>query len=264
MASVAQLLANRSNAQKSTGPRTPEGKAAVAQNAVRHGLCAERVVIKGEDPGEFEMYRDRMLGDLDPVGPVEALLAERVFTLGWRLQRAQRFEGAAWAALEAKQAREAADRLSVALPRPKGDTQPEDEEQEILGRIVVKDFGDAKVLDQLLVYERRIENSLYRTLGELRKQQVLRALQAEEAPRSEYRLQAGEESPSPNTTAPVGAGPRACPKNAGQPQEERGRPRGAAPTKMPERALGRLCVCPDVPGDASCSEAAAEVLSEAL
>jgi len=62
MASAAQVLANRLNAQKSTGPHTAEGKAAVAQNAVKHGLLAREVVIKGEDPGEFEFYRDQMLG----------------------------------------------------------------------------------------------------------------------------------------------------------------------------------------------------------
>jgi len=45
MASAAQTSANRLNAQKSTGPRTPEGKAVVSQNAVKHGLLAQQVVL---------------------------------------------------------------------------------------------------------------------------------------------------------------------------------------------------------------------------
>ncbi|MCX5643478.1 MAG: hypothetical protein NTZ17_02160 [Phycisphaerae bacterium] len=72
----------------------PEGKTTVAQNAVKHGLLAQEVVIKGEDPGEFEFYRDQMLGELAPVGQVEAMLAARVVSLSWRLQRAERLQGA--------------------------------------------------------------------------------------------------------------------------------------------------------------------------
>ncbi len=49
MATEAQLAANRRNAQKSTGPRTAEGKAVVAQNAVQHGLLAREGVLRGED-----------------------------------------------------------------------------------------------------------------------------------------------------------------------------------------------------------------------
>ncbi|MCX5643408.1 MAG: transposase [Phycisphaerae bacterium] len=95
MTSAAQVSANRTNAQKSTGPRTPEGKAAVAQNAVRHGLLAQEVVIKGEDPGEFELYRDQMLEELAPAGPMESMLAERIVGLAWRLRRAERLQAAA-------------------------------------------------------------------------------------------------------------------------------------------------------------------------
>ena len=53
MSTPAQIQANRQNAQKSTGPRTPQGKAVVAQNALKHGLLARQAVIVGEDQGQF-------------------------------------------------------------------------------------------------------------------------------------------------------------------------------------------------------------------
>ena len=45
MSSEAKIAANRHNAEKSTGPKTAEGKAIVAQNAVKHGLLARTAVI---------------------------------------------------------------------------------------------------------------------------------------------------------------------------------------------------------------------------
>ena len=38
MATVAQILANRANARRSTGPRTPQGKARSSQNNRRYGF----------------------------------------------------------------------------------------------------------------------------------------------------------------------------------------------------------------------------------
>jgi hypothetical protein len=48
-----------------------------------------------------------------------------------------------------------------------------------LGRLAVKDFSDARVLDRLLMYERRLEHSLYRTILELQRLNIARKLKDE-------------------------------------------------------------------------------------
>ena len=92
MGSQARVAANRRNAAKSTGPRTTEGKAVVAQNAVKHGLWARQAVLRNEDPQEFELHRSRMLRKLAPDGPEEEAMAERIVGLWWRLKRAERMQ----------------------------------------------------------------------------------------------------------------------------------------------------------------------------
>jgi hypothetical protein len=52
--SEAKLAANRRNAQKSTGPRTPEGKDRSRLNALDHGCCAKTLILPGEEPEELE------------------------------------------------------------------------------------------------------------------------------------------------------------------------------------------------------------------
>ena len=84
MSTEAQLLANRRNAQKSTGPRTAEGRAAVSQNAVKHGLLARQDVISSESKADFDLYRDRMLAELAPVSPMESMLADSIVRLSCR------------------------------------------------------------------------------------------------------------------------------------------------------------------------------------
>ena len=59
MATEKQINANRQNAQKSTGPKTAEGKAAVSQNAVKHGLFAQSLIY-GENEADYKVYHDIM------------------------------------------------------------------------------------------------------------------------------------------------------------------------------------------------------------
>jgi hypothetical protein len=173
MATEAQTSANRSNAQKSTGPRTPEGKAVVGQNAVKHGLLAREVVIKGEDPQAFALYREGILEELAPAGRVESMLAERIVGLSWRLRRAERLQGAAVGTLAEEKLKwvwSEEDKQFVILHsiRP-GPTAPGSEDETLaVDRKIVKDFAELRIFDRLLVYERRIEHSLYRTMAELR------------------------------------------------------------------------------------------------
>jgi len=80
MSTEAQILANRRNAQKSTGPRTSQGKSAVSQNAVKHGLLTRHDVITSESQADFDLYRQHLLDELTPVSPMESMLAERIVT----------------------------------------------------------------------------------------------------------------------------------------------------------------------------------------
>ncbi len=157
MATEAQVAANRANAEKSTGPRTPAGKERASQNALKHGLFARETVIRGEDQDEFEMQRERLLGQLNPVGPLEEILAERIVDLTWRLQRAVQDQSEAFAALY--------ERQTAGAQEP----QEPAERAATVGRMILEDFSQNAVLERLLRYERRIESSLYRTLSQLRR-----------------------------------------------------------------------------------------------
>jgi len=157
MASQAQINANRLNAQKSTGPRTDEGKRVVSQNAVTHGLFARDAVIKCEDPAEYEVHREALLDELRPVGAVESMLAERIVSLSWRLQRVERMQN------------QATDCLI-------------EEDYLPLGRMVTKRWSkNLMIIEKLFMHERRIESSLNRTITKLKKLQTIRRIEREDA-----------------------------------------------------------------------------------
>jgi hypothetical protein len=94
MASPAQILANRENAQRSTGPQTQEGKQAASRNAVRHGLTGTQIVMPGEDAAAYEELRQGLHESYRPAGEAELILVNQIAANAWRLMRAQRVETA--------------------------------------------------------------------------------------------------------------------------------------------------------------------------
>jgi len=87
MMTKAKVEANRRNAQKSTGPRTPSGKAVASMNALKHGLCAHTPVVPGEDPAEFSTFAAGWVDHLQPSDPHQSSLAEQVILAAWQLRR---------------------------------------------------------------------------------------------------------------------------------------------------------------------------------
>src|SRR5262249_2973180 len=89
-----QWATNRENAQKSSGPRTEEGKRRSRHNALRHGLTAETVVESLEDPEDYSAFEAAIIADYDATTAVDRELVLRLAALLWRIRRATGIETA--------------------------------------------------------------------------------------------------------------------------------------------------------------------------
>jgi hypothetical protein len=87
-----QQEANQQNAQHSTGPITPEGKAAVRLNALTYGLRAQSTFLPGEDPEEYKQLWDELSAEWQPQTRTERLHLEQMATNQWLLARIARGE----------------------------------------------------------------------------------------------------------------------------------------------------------------------------
>jgi hypothetical protein len=155
MTSEAQLVANRQNALKSTGPRTPEGKAVVALNGMKHGLLSQEVLVKGEREADLMALGNGLRAQLVPVGDLELLLVDRIISTAWRLRRSGALE-----------ARLFSDRHSDGT----------------VFENVLPWETDRKKLQLLSRYEATLERAFYKALHELQRLQAARDGQAVPVP----------------------------------------------------------------------------------
>ncbi len=92
MTTEKQTLANRRNARKSTGPRAEQGKYRSRQNAIRHGLTAETVILGLEHPSDYTKFEQAIIADYRPITAIEYQLVMRLASLLWRLRRVAAIE----------------------------------------------------------------------------------------------------------------------------------------------------------------------------
>ncbi len=102
--SAKRLVANRRNALKSTGPRTVAGTSRSRMNALKHGLCAEKLfpqtpvsmvshpVLPGECEATYHTVREELCKEFQPRTPSENWMIDHIATQLWRLMRAHAIE----------------------------------------------------------------------------------------------------------------------------------------------------------------------------
>jgi hypothetical protein len=155
--SEAQQAASRANGQKSRGPKTPEGKARSAQNALKHGLSGRPdrlngVLLEDEDPQEFKLFFEDLFHSYAPQTGWEAQLVKRIAVTSWRLERL-------WREYASFFNRSRIECLySAKQPRPLYDV------------ITMKNLS----MEGLIRYETALERSLQRTETQLRHIQLHR------------------------------------------------------------------------------------------
>jgi hypothetical protein len=159
MTSLLQIEANRRNALRSTGPRTDTGRAASSRNALKHGLTAARIILFDEQRDEFERFYDDLIAALNPHGPMETQLAERITINAWRLRRAYRVESGLFERARSAWREGASEQTS---------------DIDLVFLRLSTSHGDE--LGKLSRYEAAIERSLRRALQDLERRQRRRAM----------------------------------------------------------------------------------------
>jgi len=200
MTSEKKAQSNRRNALKSTGPKTPEGKAAVRLNALRHGLLSQEILLPGEDEEAFRDLGEHLRAELQPVGELENLLVDRIISAYWRLRRLGRVETGIFAWERSEELAERAEReaqryesdeveflgkvLNItitdekkhkeALERARRMRSEQEDGTATLGRTFARDADRANAFSKLSRYETAIERQLYRALHELERRHAAR------------------------------------------------------------------------------------------
>ncbi len=88
MSSAAQINANRTNSESSTGPRTEAGKAKSSLNAFKHGLASGKLIIEGESREDFNAMKNDLRFEYHPNTTTEEFLIEKMAMSLWFARRA--------------------------------------------------------------------------------------------------------------------------------------------------------------------------------
>ena len=184
MTTELQITANQENSKLSTGAKTSEGKAIVAQNAIKHGLLSHKLILGEEDLDCWKILLNGLVETFLPVGMIEQLLVEKIAISFWRQRR---LVGAEVAAIRISAITES-KRLDLEIENIESDLyfvlDMNQRTEEVKNRLVselqeikrlVQIKSTAPISDELLIrYSTGLDNELYKAITAFRKEQEIR------------------------------------------------------------------------------------------
>jgi hypothetical protein len=159
---------NRVNSQKSTGPKTTEGKQRSAMNAFKHGLTGQCLMLQPNEMDAYNRLTATMLSDLKPKTEPERQLAQKIIDGHFRLNRLAAIEN---------------NMLNFGLIQYTTDTDHDDRVEVMVAQTRAL-IEQANAFDVLGRYETRLSRQLLKYIEEFKRTQKER-IAREQAERAE-------------------------------------------------------------------------------
>jgi hypothetical protein len=166
MVSERRIEANRTNAQRSTGPRTAAGRARSSLNALRHGITGQVSITTVEDRAAHDNFFQELIDRFQPEDALELQFASLIAEDFWRLQRIRAVEN---------------DMLALGNFSDAADIDVD--HPEIHASLTrARTFAEqSKDFERLTLYEQRINRALEKNRSQLDELQAERKRQRQEA-----------------------------------------------------------------------------------
>ena len=193
MSSANRINANRRNARRSSGPRTPAGKAVTRLNSLTHGAFAKELLLPDEDAPTFRRLVSSFRKHYRPETPTEEFLVSRMILASWRLTRLAGMESRILRAHESALDTEASYNLLTGTflayklrehlhrgqpkdetepdtePDPEPDPEPRRPQADRIAKAWLRDTDKGSTVTKLVRYQNALERSYYRAQRELQR-----------------------------------------------------------------------------------------------
>ena len=169
--SLKKVLANRRNAQKSTGPRTEAGRKWASRNAIKHGLFAYDVITIGENQKVFNEFNKSLIKELQPVDMLSMQIANRIIQTAWNLRRCDKIQSGLLAyEMQSYEADEYKSKLKEVqhLDFAKTDQSKVKYQNLLMGLSFIRDCNSGNATVKLSVYETKLLLRFTKLIKELK------------------------------------------------------------------------------------------------